>query len=69
MNGWEFLEEYHKLKEFEKAKIVLILLTTSLNPDDKEKALSYTEVNGFLNKYLDKETLANVLKEKFPEYH
>ena len=69
MNGWEFLEEYHKLKVSEKAKMVLIMLTTSLNPDDREKALNSLEVNGFLNKYLDKETLGNVLKEKFPEYY
>jgi CheY-like chemotaxis protein len=68
MNGWEFLEEYKKLTEFQKAKIVLILLTSSLNPDDKDKGLNNCDVKGFYNKFLDKETLQEILIENFPEY-
>lgn len=67
MNGWEFLDEYHKLAENEKAKMVLIMLTTSLNPDDREKASTYTEVSGFLSKYLDKDSLTRVLEKHFPK--
>lgn len=52
MNGFEFLEEYHKLDEMLKAKIVIIMLSTSLNPNDKTKAIAFKEVTGFQNKPL-----------------
>lgn len=68
MNGWEFLAEYEKLTEEEKAKIVVIMLTTSLNPDDKIKAKAFSAVKGFHNKYLDKESLEKILKEYFPDH-
>src|SRR5438445_13790262 len=38
MNGWEFLEEYNKLDEIFKSRAIIIMLTTSENPDDKMKA-------------------------------
>ncbi len=67
MNGWDFLEEYRKLDEPKKNLIVLIMLTSSLNPDDKIRAESYPEVNGIEYKLLDKEKLQRVLKSYFPE--
>ncbi|MEO6550830.1 MAG: response regulator [Ferruginibacter sp.] len=68
MNGWEFLEEYKKLSDQQKAKIVLIMLTTSLNPQDQERAKTYSDVDGFKNKYLDEESLDEILQKYFPEY-
>src|ERR1700743_813882 len=35
MDGWEFLERYKSLPSEQKADIVLIMLTTSLNPCDE----------------------------------
>ena len=66
MDGWVFLEEYQKLEEKRKAQIVLIMLTTSLNPDDKERALKNRNIDGFLNKYLTKEDIEKILNEYFP---
>lgn len=67
MNGWEFADEYQKLSENQKAKVMLIMLTTSLNPDDVEQAKKYKDIKGYKNKYLDKETMEEILKEFFPE--
>lgn len=67
MNGWEFVEEYQKLSENQKAKVMLIMLTTSLNPDDVEQAKKYKDIKGYKNKYLDKETMEEILKEYFPQ--
>src|ERR1041385_2757434 len=39
MDGWEFLEEYKKLPPEMKGKIVEIMLTTSLNPDDMRREI------------------------------
>jgi len=38
MNGWDFLKEYARLEAFQRSAIVVIL-TTSENPDDRAKAI------------------------------
>jgi CheY-like chemotaxis protein len=52
MNGWEFLDEYSKLPDEQKARITIIMLTTSLNPADRERSENYNEVVKFLRKPL-----------------
>lgn len=68
MNGWEFLEEYKKFSDKQRANVVLIMLTSSLNPDDEARAKTYSDISGFKNKYLDKETLDEILHEHFFEH-
>jgi CheY-like chemotaxis protein len=65
MNGFEFLEEYHKLDERLKAKIVIVMLTTSLHPDDRIRATSYEEVSEFENKPLSVEMLHATVEKYF----
>lgn len=60
MDGWDFLEEYEKLDAEFKAKTVVIMLTSSLNPDDRDKALSYEDVNAMYNKLLDTTILEDI---------
>ena len=68
MNGWEFLEEYHKLDEDKKGKIILVMLTSSLNPADLAKSKTITEVRAFKSKPLTIESLQDILKEYFEDY-
>ncbi len=68
MNGWEFLEEYVKLETHQKSKAVIVMLTTSLNPDEKDKADKISQISGFLNKPLYAEGVKTILQENFPEY-
>ena len=65
MNGWEFLEEYQKLNDEQKAKMVLVMLTTSINPDDYEKSKEYPDVAGFRNKPLNTDLLKDIMREHF----
>lgn len=65
MNGFEFLEEYHKLDEKLKSKIVIIMLSTSLNPDDSERARQIEEVTEFMNKPLMSEALQKAIEKYF----
>lgn len=67
MNGWEFLDEYEKLSEKNKISAVIIMLTTSFNPYDKEKAKSRRLVNGFESKPLTEEILRRVFASFFQE--
>jgi CheY-like chemotaxis protein len=65
MDGWEFLEEYNKLEEALKNKTTIILLTTSLNPDDKKRAEKIPAISGFENKPLDNKILEKLLQKHF----
>ncbi len=68
MDGWEFLEEYRKLEEAQKGKIVFIMLTTSLNPTDKIRAEKMLENGCFHYKPLTLEMLNEIILKRFPEY-
>lgn len=65
MSGWEFLEEYAKLGESQKCKLVLVMLTTSLNPDDENRASKINAIKGYINKPLSRESLKEVLDIHF----
>jgi CheY-like chemotaxis protein len=67
MDGWEFLEKYRALPADQKARIVVIMLTTSLNPDDESRARTLPEVDGFEHKPLKADRLKEVLKTYFPD--
>jgi CheY-like chemotaxis protein len=68
MNGWEFLAEYKKADIKSKSKIIIMILTTSANPDDLQKAKEIEEVSGFETKPLSPESLTSILNEYFPDY-
>jgi len=67
MNGWDFLDEFEKLDESIKNKIIIIILTTSIHPADKDKSLEYKSVSEFQLKYLSKEALESILSRHFKE--
>ncbi|WP_075341592.1 response regulator [Tenacibaculum agarivorans] len=64
VDGWEFLKKYKELPEHKRAQIVVVMLTTSLNANDKERAISNELISEFRNKPLTKEMLAD-LEEKY----
>ncbi|MEZ0487665.1 response regulator [Fibrella aquatica] len=65
MNGFEFLEEYHRLDANLKSNLVVMMLTTSLNPSDEQRAEQFNEVTGYRNKPLTKAMLDDVLVRHF----
>jgi CheY-like chemotaxis protein len=68
MNGWEFLERYRQLPDTQKGRIIMVMLTTSLNPEDQTKAHKTSEIKGFMNKPLTREMLVSILENSFPDY-
>jgi CheY-like chemotaxis protein len=52
LDGFQFLEEFERFSTKFKSAIKIIMLTTSLNPSDLEKAKSYKQVVKFLHKPL-----------------
>ena len=60
MDGWEFLEKFSTMT-MDKT-ISVIILTSSINPEDAEEAKTFKNVKGFLSKPLDMEKLDQVLE-------
>lgn len=65
MNGWDFLARYQELSADIQQRAVVAMLTTSVNPDDKEKAEAIPEVKEFVHKPLTPETLRKIMRENF----
>lgn len=63
MNGWEFIEEYKKLDKDLQSKMVVVMLTTSDNPDDKALAKTKNVLTDFKTKPLTKEMLDDILSK------
>lgn len=68
MNGWEFLEEYKHLDIKQKAKITIMMLSTSANPNDIRKAQEMEDVTGYKTKPLTVDMLNDILNKYFAEY-
>jgi CheY-like chemotaxis protein len=66
MDGWEFLDRYRELSRPDKDDIILVMLSTSLNPDDEIKTREMDEVAAFENKPLLEHRLEALLKKYFP---
>jgi CheY-like chemotaxis protein len=61
MNGWEFLEEYQRLDATFKTSVVVVMLTTSDNPDDRAKAIAMNVASDFKTKPLTREMLEEIM--------
>ena len=68
MNGWEFLQQYKDLDIKQKARVVIMILSTSSNPDDIKKAKEIKEVTGFETKPLNVEVMTEILNQHFKDY-
>ena len=67
MNGWEFLDEFRKLDKNLQSKMVVIMLTTSVNPEDEALSRTYDLLSDFKTKPLTKEMLEDVLTKFYRE--
>ncbi len=67
MNGWEFLEKYKELDEAQQGHLVVVMLTTSLHPEDEQRASGISEIDDFKNKPLTVEMLEEIVSKYFPE--
>ena len=62
MNGFEFLEKVSVELEEKVAHIVFMMLTTSLDPKDRERASKFDLVRDFINKPLAMEDVEQAAK-------
>ncbi len=61
MNGWEFIEHYNDLDHKYHNSHIVVMLTTSGNPDDKTVAGDYSRIREFRTKPLTIQMLEEVI--------
>ncbi len=62
MDGFQFMEEYTKLKPRVGKKIIIYMISSSVNPADIERAKKISEISDYLIKPIAAGKLANLLK-------
>ena len=57
MDGFQFLDEFEKLSEQTRNKCSIVMLTSSINPQDVNKSKKYSYVKEYINKPLSQSSL------------
>jgi CheY-like chemotaxis protein len=57
MDGFQFLDEFDKLTEATKEHCKIVMLTSSINPQDVNKSHKYSAVKQYINKPLTQKNL------------
>lgn len=65
MNGWEFLHEYNNLDKELQSRVVVVMLTASDIPDDKNKVKQWSFVADYIVKPLTKAKLIEIVNKYF----
>lgn len=65
MNGWEFMQAFGALKMANDLTPVVVVLSTTNNPDDKIKAANFPHVAEFKNKPLAISDLEEIMQKYF----
>lgn len=59
MDGWEVLDQINEL--YAHKNIFVVMLTSSIYPEDKDKAFSYPQVISFNDKFLERKDYREIL--------
>ena len=60
MDGFQFLDEFEKLTTVAKKKCKIVMLTSSINPQDFNRSKKYENVKLYLNKPLSHESITKL---------
>lgn len=60
MDGFQFLDEFEKLNSHTKTKCKIVMLTSSINPQDFSRSKKYNSVQRYLNKPLTSDSISKL---------
>lgn len=60
MDGFQFLDEFEKLNASTKTKCRIVMLTSSINPQEVNRSKKYANVKLYLNKPLTHESIVDL---------
>jgi CheY-like chemotaxis protein len=66
MDGFEFLEQYEKIKDRLTPTILIIVLSSSMNPKDTERIKEFRSVQHHYIKPLSETMVAEIMDQYFP---
>ncbi|TXD65084.1 response regulator [Polaribacter glomeratus] len=61
MNGFQFMEEYTKLAPQIAKKIIIYMVTSSIDPVDLERSKNFKEISDFVTKPITAEVLQKIV--------
>jgi len=64
MDGWEFMEQFVKVKKQFTKPITIYIASSSIAKQDIEKSQTYSEISGYIVKPILKDAVANLLIAK-----
>lgn len=64
MDGWQFLDEFIKIKNDLPKKITIYIMSSSIYKDDLERAKSYSEVTDYFVKPVKVKDLEQIIKNE-----
>lgn len=62
MNGWQFIEQYEQLHKDKQTAVVVVMLTSSINYDDRKRSEAYESIAKFINKPLNAQLIKEILE-------
>lgn len=62
MNGWEFMEQFEKFNPEIRELVKVYILSSSVNPRDREKAMSNDNIEDYIVKPLSSDTIRKSMK-------
>ena len=58
--GFDFLVEFQEIQSFDKDKVKIVMLTSSLDPNDHKKVIDFNNVTDFIGKPLTSQLLKDI---------
>jgi CheY-like chemotaxis protein len=63
MNGWQFMDEFIRLNVNRRKKIHIYMISTSIDPEDVEKAKSMSEISEYIVKPITEKQLIELFEK------
>lgn len=63
MDGWEFLDDFIKIPNTNTDKVIIFIVSSSMDPRDMIKAKSYSMVNNYILKPILRKDLVRLMSE------
>ncbi|MGV3509618.1 MAG: response regulator [Sphingobacteriaceae bacterium] len=65
ISGWDFLDIFEIFKQYFAKKISIVILTSSVDPKDRERIIKYESVKGFYTKPFTQEAMEDILESSY----
>jgi CheY-like chemotaxis protein len=65
ISGWDFLDIFEIFKQYFAKNISIVILTSSVDPRDRERISMYESVKGFYSKPFTQEAMEDILDSSY----